>query len=118
MQENFEMLWRRARALENEGQVAAAKEIYDSLIREDPDRLYVLIRLSAIEQGAGNYRGARDHALRCADIVRTSRWKDMPAVTRLLLAFDERELVRDLVRGTDWSHPDIVRDAPVCHHGM
>lgn len=48
MQENFEMLWRRARALENEGQVAAAKEIYDSLIREDPDRLYVLIRLSAI----------------------------------------------------------------------
>lgn len=113
MQENFELLWRRARALENDGKVAAAKEIYQGLIEEDPERLYVRIRLSAIEQGEGNYRGARGHAIRCAESVRTSRWKDMAAVTRLLMTFDERVLARELIMGADWSHPDIVRGSAV-----
>lgn len=113
MQQNFELRWRRARALENDGKVAAARDIYQDLIEEDPERLYVRLRLSAIERGAGNYRGAREHAIRCADSVRESRWKDMADVTRLLLAFDERALVRDLVMGTDWSHPEIVRNSAV-----
>jgi len=113
MQENFELLWRRARALENDGKVAAARDIYQDLIEEDPERLYVRIRLSAIEQGAGNYRGALEHAVRCAESVRRSRWKDMADVTRLLMAYDERALVRDLIMGTDWSHPDIVRNSAV-----
>jgi len=113
MQENFELLWRRARALENDGKVAEAKDIYQDLIDADPERLYVRIRLSAIERGAGNYRGALAHAVRCAESVRRSRWKDMADVTRLLLAFDERALVRDLIMGTDWSHPEIVRNSAV-----
>lgn len=113
MQENFELLWRRARALENDGKVAAARDIYQELIEGDPERLYVRIRLSAIEQGAGNYRAAREHAVRCAESVRKSRWKDMADVTRLLMAYDERAMVRDLVMGTDWSHPDIVRNSVV-----
>ena len=113
MQENFELLWRRARALENDGKAAAAKDIYQNLIEDDPERLYVRIRLSAIEQGAGNYRGALEHAVRCAESVRKSRWKDMADVTRLLMAYDERALVRDLIMGTDWSHPDIIRNSVV-----
>ena len=113
MQENFELLWRRARALENDGKVSAARDIYQDLIEEDPERLYVRIRLSAIEQGAGNYRGALEHAVRCAESVRNSRWKDMADVTRLLMAYDERALVRDLIMGTEWSHPDVVRNSAV-----
>jgi tetratricopeptide (TPR) repeat protein len=113
MQENFELLWRRARALENDGKIAAARDIYQRLIEEDPERLYVRIRLSAIERSVGNYRDALEHAVRCAESVRGSRWKDMADVTRLLLAFDERLLVRDLIMGTDWSHPDIVRNSAV-----
>ncbi len=113
MHENFEFLWRRARALENDGKAAAAKDIYQSLIEEDPERLYVRIRLSAIEQGVGNYRGALEQAVRCAESVRKSRWKDMADVTRLLLAYDERARVRDLIMGADWSHPEIVKGSAV-----
>jgi tetratricopeptide (TPR) repeat protein len=108
---DFEPLWRNARALEHSGQHQAAKQIYDALIAEDPGRLYVRLRLSAIEQLAGNYRGAHAHAVRCVENVRRARWNDLASVTRLLLAFDEWSLVRDLILGTDWSHPDIIRNA-------
>lgn len=108
---DFERQWRNARALENSGQHHAAKQIYDTLIAEDPGRLYVRLRLSAIEQIAGNYRGAHAHAVRCAEDVRHSRWNDLAPVTRSLLSFDEWSLVRNLIKGADWSHPDIIRNA-------
>lgn len=108
---DFERQWRNARGLENSGQHQAAKQIYDALIAEDPGRLYVRLRLSAIEQIAGNYRGAHAHAVRCADDVRHSRWIDLAPVTRSLLSFDEWSLVGDLIKGADWSHPDVIRNA-------
>ena len=113
MQQDFQLLWRRARALENDGQVAAAKGIYESLIAEDPERLYVRIRLGAIAQGEGDYRASRAHAVRSADTVRASRLKDLAVVTRRLLTFDERELVRDLILGIDWHDPEVLKASAV-----
>lgn len=111
MDPDFEKQWRKARALENAGDVPAAKEIYDALIAEDPERLYVRLRLSSIALAANEYRQARAHALACARQVRGQRWHDLAAVSRLLLTFDERELVKELVTGADWTHPDIVRSS-------
>lgn len=105
---DFERNWRAARALELEGEVTSAKAIYERLIAEDPARLYVRLRLSAIGQGEGRYLEARRHALQAAEDVRRTRWKDLAIVTHRLLDFDERELVHELIMGTDWSHPDIV----------
>lgn len=113
MDPEFERRWRSARALENAGEVGGAKEIYETLIAEDPDRLYVRLRLSAIEQSQHDYRAARDHALRCADSVRGARPKDLAPVTRRLLEFDERDLVGELIKGADWLHPDVLRDSAV-----
>ena len=113
MDPDFEHRWRQARALENSGEAGKAKEIYEGLIREDPGRLYVRMRLCAIEQAAGRYRAAHGQAVRCADDVRSGRWKDLAAVTRLLLAFDEWGLVRELIGAADWKHPDVVRDSAV-----
>lgn len=111
MQPGFEDRWRQARSLENQGQVEPAKAIYETLLGEDPDRLYVRLRLGAIEKAAGNYLRARAHALRCADDVRHARWKDLAAVTLNLLAFDEWSVVRELIMGTDWNHPDVIRNS-------
>lgn len=113
IQHNFELRWRRARALENAGQAASAKVIYESLISEDPNRLYVRLRLSSLEQAEGNYRVARMHAVRCAEGVRTARWNDLASVTRRLLAFDERELVRELIMGADWNHLEILKSSAI-----
>jgi len=113
MDPDFERRWRLARALENAGDAKAAKEAYEALLAEDPHRLYVRLRLLVIEQAAGNYRNALRHAIACAEDVRHARWKDMAVVTRHLLAFDERELVRELIMGADWRHPEVLRDSPV-----
>ena len=114
MQQNFELLWRRARTLENEGSHEAAKEIYTALVEEDPDRLYVRLRLSAIEQAGGNYRASRVHAIRCAAAVRAkARWNDLAVVARRLLTFDERRLVRDLILESDWNNIEILKSSAV-----
>ena len=93
MDSEFERQWRIARTLENQGRPLEAKPIYEALLEADPERLYARLRLSLIEEAQGHYRAARAHALRCADNVRTQRWKDLGAVTRRLLTFDEHALV-------------------------
>lgn len=113
MYSDFEEQWRLARTLENEGRPLDAKPIYETLLAADPRRLYVRLRLSAIEQGQGHYRAARAHALACADAVRAARPADLAAVTRRLLTFDEPQLVAELIAGVDWDHPDIVRNSAV-----
>lgn len=113
MDPGFERKWRSARSLENAGDVSGAKDIYEALIAEDPARLYVRIRLISIEQTAGNYRAAYAHAMRCAEDVNGSRWRDLAAVTRCLLNFDEWALAADLIKSADWSHPDVISSSPV-----
>ncbi|WP_374379729.1 sulfotransferase [Thermomonas sp.] len=113
MDPEFERQWRQARTLEQSGDMVEAKKLYEALVGEDPDRLYVRLRLAAIEQGAGRYRVAREQALECARIVRAGRWKDLAPVTRLLLAYDEWSSVRDLILGADWASPEVIREAAV-----
>lgn len=109
MQPEFEQQWRAARAHENSGDPQAAWSIYRALIHADPDRLYVRLRLSALEQSFGHYRASREHALRAAETVEKGRWTDLAPVARRLLSFGEDERVRDLVAAADWGSADVVR---------
>lgn len=109
----FEQEWRTARTHEINGELEPARKIYDSLIGVDPDRLYVRLRLSALEQSFGNYRKAREHALKAAGAVRKGRWKDLAVVTHLLLSFDERDTVSGLIAEADWSSPEVIRNSAV-----
>ncbi len=110
MQQRFERQWQRARTYENNGNLAAAKATYESILQSDPDRLYVRLRLSALEQVTGHYRASRDHALHAATIVRTKKaWKDTATVTRRLLSFDEGKVLHDLILDADWTDPEILK---------
>lgn len=111
MHPSFELQWRAARHHENQGEPEAARKIYDALIEADPERLYVRLRLSALEQAGGDYRASRDHALRAADTVGRGRWADLAPVAQRLLAFGEQDRVHSLVRQADWNHPDILRSS-------
>jgi len=113
MQQQFELQWRRARGHEIDGNLAAAKAIYESILKREPHRLYVRQRLSALEQAMGHYRASREHALKAADTVRGARWNDLATVTRRLLTFDEGDLVHELILGTDWTDPEILKNSAI-----
>jgi tetratricopeptide (TPR) repeat protein len=113
MDPQFESRWRDARTQENLGRPLKAKAIYEDLLRADPERLYVRLRLSAIEEGLGHYRASKAHAVQCAETVRTQRWHDLAAVTRRLLTFDEQQLVGELILGADWRDPAIIKNSVV-----
>lgn len=107
----FDKEWRAGRQLELDGKPDEAKSIFTTLIEEDPERLYVRLRLSAIEEGFGHYNAAKAHAIRAAETVRRGRWKDLAVVARRLLTFDEPALVHDLIKAADWSQPDVVKSS-------
>jgi len=111
MQYDFEKEWRLARGHEANGELAAAKAIYVALLQQDPHRLYARMRLSALEQSLGHYRSSREHALKLADTVRAGRWKDLAAVSRRLLSFDEHDVVHGLIADADWRDPEILKSA-------
>lgn len=108
---NFEQRWQAARALENGGDLAAAKAIYAGILDEEPDRLYVRMRLSALEQSLGHYRLAREHALQMVPAVVSGRWRDIVPVARRLLSFDEYRIACGLIEGSDWARPEILDSA-------
>lgn len=110
---DFQTLWRHARQLEIDGQHQQAHAIYSGILKDEPDRLYVRMRVSSLERLFGHYREARMHALAAADCVRTGRWADLAFVTRLLLVYFEAEEVKRLIVGADWNHPDILRSSAV-----
>lgn len=114
MPEGFEQHWARARRYEHAGDHDAARSAYASILEAEPDRLYVRLRLSALEQAAGHYRDARMHALAAsAALLRLSAWKHTTLVSRRLLDFDEGDTARELIVSADWADPDIVRDSAV-----
>jgi tetratricopeptide (TPR) repeat protein len=112
MQHRFERQWQRARGHETSGNLAAAKATYESILQGEPDRLYVRLRLSALEQATGHYRASRAHVLQAARIVSEKQaWKDLATVARRLLTFDEGGALHDLVLGADWSDPEILKSS-------
>lgn len=114
MHEGFEQRWARARRHDQAGDHDAARFEYASILDTEPDRLYVRLRLSALEQAAGRYRAARTHALEAgATVRRLSAWKHVALVTRRLLDFDEGEAARELIVSADWADADIFRNSAV-----
>lgn len=113
MRDPFETPLRQARDLEIAGDLAAAHAIYESVLRAEPARLYVRMRLSLVEQAFGYYRRSREHALAAADAVRSGRWSEVGSVAARLLAFDEGETLRDLIRAGDWNSAEIARNSPL-----
>lgn len=113
MHDPFEMPLRRARDLEMAGDLPAAHAIYESVLRAEPGRLYVRMRLSSLEQAFGHYRRSREHALAAADAVRNGRWNEIGAVAGRLLAFDEADALHALIRAADWSSVEIARNSPL-----
>lgn len=113
MHDDFETLWRRARSHEAAGDLASAHAVYASILRSAPEQLHTHLRMSALEQAFGRYRQSRAHALAAMQAVRNGHWNDIGAVTRLLLAFDEGQALRDLIRESDWKSVDIIRNSPL-----
>lgn len=112
MRPTFEQEWRTARSYENRGDLAGAREIYQSLIAQDPHRLYVRLRLSAIEQAFGDYRAACSHAMRAGETVAAGRWADLAPVARRLLDFGEFQAVFRLISAVDWGRRDVLANSP------
>src|SRR3970040_700492 len=74
---NFERQWQLARGHESKGDLVAAKDAYQAILRLEPDRLFVRLHLSNLEQATGHYRASREHALKAAETVRQGgRLKD------------------------------------------
>jgi tetratricopeptide (TPR) repeat protein len=113
MHDDFETLWRQARSHEASGDLASAHAIYASILRGQPEHLHAHLRMSALEQAFGHYRQSHAHALAATQAVRKGQWGDIGAATRLLLAFDEGQALRDLVREADWKSVDIIRNSPL-----
>ncbi len=111
MRPEFEREWRTARAYEKGGDLEAAREIYQALIAADPHRLYVRLRLSAVEQALGNYRASCTHVRKAAETVEGGRWADLAPVARRLLDFGEFGKVRRLISAADWSSADVLANA-------
>ena len=109
---SFQARWNQAIRLQSEAEPARAAAVYRDLLAEDADRLHVHLQLSGLEQTAGRYRGARQHALAAAEIVpRRGRWTDLAAATRRLLDFAEHELAARLILAADWNDPGIIRQS-------
>lgn len=113
MQDDFGTLWRLATNHEANGDLAAAHAIYETILRTEPRHLQARLRASTLEQVFGHYRQSRAHALGAADAVRNGQWQDIGVVTRRLLAFDEHEVLRDLILAADWKNHDILRNSPL-----
>lgn len=114
MQQQLDQYRQQAREFERKGNLAAAKATYESLLRVDASHADVWLRLSALDQLTGNYRGSCEHALKAASAVAANRsWKHLAAVARRLMPFDEHHVVRELIVGSDWQAPEVLADAPV-----
>ncbi len=112
--EQLEALWQRGQQHQVEGALDAARDIFKEILAGSPRQIMVQVRLSEIEQRAGQYRAARGYALEAAEtITQTRRWEGLSYVTANLLVFDERELVRSLIAQSDWNDVRIVRQSPV-----
>lgn len=104
----------RARAFESKGDLASARAVYHAILKIDDGQVFVHMRLSAIAQVTGHYRASLGHALKAADAVRANRdWKQLSAVARRLLSFDEHAAVHALIMGADWTDPDLLANSAI-----
>ena len=114
MSASLEPQWLAARDHEANGDLAAARMIYETILQADPTQAFAWHRLSAMASRQGRYREARAAALQGASLaVAHRRWKALPWLTQQLLAFDEREEVRRSIEAADWAHPAVLAESAV-----
>ncbi len=112
--EKLDALWQLAQQHEDAGSLDAARGAYLEILAGSPRQIMVQIRLSELEQRAGQYRAALSHALQAADtITLTMRWEGLAFVTANLLIFDERDLVRRLIVQSDWNDMRVLAQSAV-----
>jgi tetratricopeptide (TPR) repeat protein len=113
-QQDLETRWERAQTLDAQGDLPRARAEYEAILGIAPRQPLVRLRLSDIAEREGRYRDARREAIAAADIVRTMQRQDLlPFATLRLLAFDERDLVRELILGADWTQPAVLAQSAV-----
>lgn len=114
MQQDLSHHWARARDHEAAGDTAAAAAVYQDIVQLDPGHAIAWVRLSDFQRQAGHYRASHACAMQAAGAASAHRrWKSLPYVTQQLLAFDERDAVRDLIRDADWSARDVLEQSAV-----
>jgi tetratricopeptide (TPR) repeat protein len=113
-QQELERQWQAAQEFDAQGDLPRARAAYEGILATAPRQPIVRLRLSDIAEREGRYRDARREAIAAADIVRTMQRQDMlPFATLRLLAFDERDRVRDMILGADWSQPAVLGQSAV-----
>jgi tetratricopeptide (TPR) repeat protein len=114
MANEIDTLLRHADDLLAAGQAAQAEAACLEILERTPDAILAHLRLSEARQAQGKYRGSRDAALAAeVSLRRTRRWEALPFVTLRLLAFEERDRLRQLILDADWSHPAVISQSPV-----
>ena len=113
-QQELERRWANAQRSEAQGDLAQARMQYEAILAMAPRQPMVRLRLSDLAQRDGRYRDARREAIAAADLVSDMRrWDMLPFATLRLLAFDERDRVRALILGADWSQPAVLAQSAV-----
>lgn len=114
MQQQIAQHWAQAQAFEAARNTEAARSAYEAILKLDSAQAGPWLRLSRLDGLSDQYRAARLHALNAAKAVAEKKdWKTLPFVTLRLLAFDERNAVRELILNADWSHRDVIGQSAV-----
>jgi tetratricopeptide (TPR) repeat protein len=114
MANEIDSLLRQAEGLRRAGHAAQAEAAYLGILGRAPDVILAHLGLSEARQALGNFRGSRDAALDAeASLRRTRRWEALPFVTLRLLAFEERDRLRQAILDADWSSPAVLAQSPV-----
>lgn len=119
MQQELNRYWAKARDYELAGNDPAARAVYETILRLDPGQAIAWLRLSEFERKADRYRASHSHALQAAAAAAANRrWKSLPYVAKQLLAFDERDVVHDLIANADWSDKSILEQSAVLSQNL
>lgn len=113
-QDEVSRLWQRARAIEQSRDSQRIRRAYEEIVGLDALQPAAWLKLSQLSLHGGDYRDARNAAIRAAEATRLSeRWRALPYVTMQLLHFDERALVTALIVQADWNHEAVLAQASV-----
>lgn len=111
-QEEVSRLWQLARVIEQGRDPHRIRRAYEEILALDQLQPAAWLKLSQLSFHEGDYRDARNAAIRAAEATRLSeRWRALPHVTMQLLHFDERALVSNLIRSANWNDEAVLTQA-------
>ncbi|MCY7353884.1 MAG: sulfotransferase [Lysobacter sp.] len=117
--EDLKRYWVLAREHEAAGNLHAAKAAYEAIVDIDAGHPIAWVRLSEFARQEGRYRSSHACALQAAAAAKANqRSKSLPYVIQQLLGFDERDAIRTLIEGADWSSPQALEQSAVLSQGL